>query len=212
MSKNGTLITVILSVLVVGATVWVGGLLLRDQQGKEAMIASGPDVILPPVIDDGDLETTDIIIDSPDQGDKGTLENEEFNNIGSPPVEERVSSGGIPPVVEKTPSISKSPGSAPLQGGTRYWVQAGSFSSLARATAAATALEGLGLSGGIETISQENRILYRLRFGAWMSIEEAERFRDYLRDQPALKRAFQERRMSDRSADFVDAYVVETYY
>lgn len=175
------------------------GLLLRDQQDKETIIAITPDIILPsPVIDDGDLGTTDITIDPSDtypyEEHENDIEKQDLDLSTESLLDKDPSSisEAITPstVVTKDDKMSKVMVSPPLQGGTRYWVQAGSFSSLARATAAASALEGLGLSGGIETITQGDRILYRLRFGAWMSVEEAERFRDYLRNQPVLRRAF----------------------
>lgn len=89
-----------------------------------------------------------------------------------------------------------------------YWVQAGSYSTLARANAAREALLTLGLAGTIHTFTREGTMYYRLRFGAWEVEAEAARFRDYLRDTENLRVAFAELQTSDRSNDFADAYVV----
>jgi hypothetical protein len=105
------------------------------------------------------------------------------------------------------PAVSSKPAVQMVQT-PAYWVQAGSYSSLARANVAREALLVLGLAGTIHTITHEDRLYYRLRFGAWEAEAEAARFRDYLRDTENLRVAFNELQTSDRSNDFSDAYVV----
>lgn len=205
MVKKGTIVTLILSAVVVGASIWVGTLFFpRVDEGT--LIAELPGK--------GKDEVPSTNLDNPDDAPIAIIIPDEDTPAVVPPITDTVTNA---PIKDKDTNDGKSAStpssptpSPPSKSSTRgeYWVQAGSFSSLARAVAAAEALQELGLSGTIETVTQGDRVLYRLRFGAWQNIAEAQRFRDYLRDQETLRRAFQSRSLFDRSSDFVDAYVV----
>jgi cell division protein FtsN len=195
MAKNATIITIILSLLVVSASIWVGGLLIKHPE-QESLIASSP--VAPPALpaDEGDSTTISIDDDlSPPTEPEPTPE----------PVIPKIE----PPVVTRVDRVVPVSSGQGGVAGTNFWVQAGSFSSLARANSASQALQQLGLAGNIETTNHNGKVLYRLRFGAWQSKAEAERFRDYLTDQKNLRKAFLERQLSDTSSDFIDAYVVQ---
>jgi SPOR domain len=189
MPRKATIITLLLSVAIMGATIWVGMLLL-DPQPTSATLIAGID---PPIIDNSIPVGSD---------DPPTI------TLVEPSVEDEpeVLSVGKPTVTPSVSTVKPMPKAAAK--GLEYWVQAGSFSTLARATAAFESLAGLGYTGSIVTVSQEGQLFYRLRFGAWKNVAEANRFRDYLRDQETLDKAFKEKRIINRSKDFTDAYVV----
>lgn len=228
MTRSGIFATVVLSVIVLGLSIWIGGFFVQKYQDDSFVAGISTDLFVNDSINAfTDLSDDEITISIEDVQDDVTSKpsNQDFSisptNIShdNARVVDTMKITEKPKVIANVvvptvPNVHASSGQTPKalknDGVSKYWVQAGSFSTLARAKAAARALEELGLSGNIETAPYGETVLYRLRFGAWQSLTEAQRFRDYLRDQESLSRAFQSRQFFDRSSDFKDAYVVQS--
>lgn len=228
MTRSGIFTTVVLSVIVLGFSVWIGGFFVQKYQDDLFVAGISTDLFVNDSLDSStssDDEITILVEDVQDDVANKPL-NQDFSispsNISRDNVKvvdtmkitekPKVIANVVVPTVPDA-YVSSGQTSKTLKNDSsvlKYWVQAGSFSTLARAKAAAKALEDLGLSGNIETAQYGDTVLYRLRFGAWQSLTEAQRFRDYLRDQESLSRAFQSRQFFDRSSDFKDAYVVQS--
>ncbi len=206
MTHKKGLATLLSAIVVVGASVVIARYLAVSDENHENLFANAPSgqVIEP----EWPTHTVDLGAGEPSLAPE-PLPTTDPNFIApvmpSNPVETSKpappKTKGSKPETVNTPMVQKVQTPA-------YWVQAGSYSSLARANAAREALLVLGLAGTINTITHEDKLYYRLRFGAWEVEAEAARFRDYLKDTENLRLAFNELKTSDRSNDFADAYVV----
>ena len=73
---------------------------------------------------------------------------------------------------------------------TEYWIQAGSFSSAARAEEVARRLEERGLAARTSTRDLNGKTHFRVRVGPYASKAEAEKFLDWIRELKGFEASY----------------------
>jgi cell division septation protein DedD len=150
-------------------------------------------------------------------GDTGNVQqnNSSPNNIQNPPANNSVNqtnqgntannnqtataSPSATPIASVKPSVSPKPGKQaagkkpekqPVKAAGKYWVQAGSFESSARAEEVKRELAAKGFSPVIYTRSENSKTFYRVRIGPYVKKSEAEGFLKWVKTLKGFESSF----------------------
>jgi len=95
-----------------------------------------------------------------------------------------------PAPVKPAPAPEKKPAPPAPKKVTEYWIQAGSFSSQAKAEEARKLLASKGFAATLQTKIVDGKNFYRVRIGAYPSKEEAEKFLYWVRDIEGFSQSY----------------------